>query len=225
MTIGLRHGTADSIELPGLLSAALGREVDDTTVQRLTQYMELLNHWNKVYNLTAVRTREGMLAQHLLDCLAVVSPLQRQTGAPDKSNWLDVGSGGGLPGVVLALCLPQVQVHCVDTVAKKVAFIRQAAAELGLKNLRAVQSRVEMLQAEPFQLITSRAFASLADFTRLTQHLLAPDGWWVAMKGKTPEDELAALPPSVQVFHVEQLQVPGLDAQRCLVWMKKASSP
>lgn len=135
---------------------------------------------------------------------------------------LDVGSGGGLPGVVLAALHPGWQVDCVDTVAKKASFIRQVAAELRLAGLRGLHARVESLTPPPggYALITARAFASLADFTGLTRHLLAPGGVWMAMKGKLPADEQAALPADVDVFHVEQLSVPGLDAQRCLVWMR-----
>jgi len=213
----LPHSAPDT----ALLSAALGTTVDEPLARRLAQYLDLLQRWNSVYNLTSVRTRESMLTQHLLDCLAIVRPLTRQAMPKPGARWLDVGSGGGLPGVVLAACLPQVQMVCVDTVAKKAAFIRQTAAQLGLGNLHAIHSRVEAMPEQPFQLITSRAFASLVDFTHLTQHLLAPDGVWLAMKGKTPADEMAALPDGIDVFHVEPLKVPGLDALRCLVWMKK----
>jgi 16S rRNA (guanine527-N7)-methyltransferase len=189
---------------------------------RLQAYLDLLARWNTTYNLTAVRDRSQMLSQHLADCLAVLPPLQRELArhATTAPRVLDVGSGGGLPGVVLAACLPQVQVTCIDTVAKKAAFIRQAAAELTLPNLQAAHARVEQWQAAPFGVVTSRAFASLADFTRLTRHLLAPQGVWMAMKGKTPDDEMATLAADVEVFHVEQLVVDGLDAQRCLVWMR-----
>lgn len=133
---------------------------------------------------------------------------------------LDVGSGGGLPGVLLAIARPDVQVCCVDTVGKKAAFVRQVAAELRLSNLRAEHARVEDLHTQ-HDIITSRAFASLADFIALTRERLAPAGVWMAMKGKSPDDERAALPPDIDVFHVEQIQVPGLDAERCLVWMRK----
>lgn len=195
---------------------------------RLQQYLALLARWNATYNLTAVREREAMLSQHLADCLAVVEPLRRElAGVAHQAGSgrqvprvLDVGSGGGLPGIVLAASLPTIEVHCVDAVAKKAAFIRQAAAELQLPNLKALHARVEQCKAPGFDVIASRAFASLFDFTRLTRHLLQPGGVWMAMKGKVPSEELAALPPDVEVFHVEQLQVPGLDAQRCLVWMK-----
>jgi 16S rRNA (guanine527-N7)-methyltransferase len=133
---------------------------------------------------------------------------------------LDVGSGGGLPGVVLALMRPALDVTCVDAVGKKAAFVRQVAGALALPNLHAVHGRVEALRAPPFELVTSRAFASLADFVRLTRPLLAPGGSWLAMKGKLPADEIAALPADVTVFHVEPIGVPGLDAERCLVWIK-----
>lgn len=189
---------------------------------RLLRYLALIGQWNRVYNLTAVREPEAMLRQHLLDCLAIVGPLRRALPAGAPRRLLDVGSGAGLPGVVLAICEPDWQVTCVDTVAKKASFIRQVAAELGLPNLRGMHARVESLDpaARRYQLITSRAFASLADFSALTRPLLAEQGVWMAMKGKAPGDEQAALPASVQVFHVEQLAVPGLDAQRCLVWMR-----
>ena len=138
---------------------------------------------------------------------------------------LDVGSGGGLPGVLLAIMLPALEVTCVDSVGKKAAFIRQAAATLGLQNLHAAHARVEALAVTPFDLITSRAFASLTDFTNLSRNLLAPGACWMAMKGKRPDAEIAALPPGIEVFHVEPLLVPGLDAERCLVWMRLSTQP
>lgn len=203
------------------LAAALGAPLAPALAEQLLRYLDMMARWNSTYNLTAVRTPEGMLRQHLADCLAVVAPLQRRLPANNTApRLLDVGSGGGLPGVVLAACLPQLQVVCVDTVAKKAAFVRQVAAELSLPNLQSVHARVETMQTAPFDVITSRAFASLADFTRLTQTLLAPTGQWMAMKGKTPDEEIAALPEQVEMFHVEPLEVPGLDAQRCLVWMR-----
>jgi 16S rRNA (guanine527-N7)-methyltransferase len=188
---------------------------------RLERYLALLAQWNAAYNLTAIRDVTQMRTQHLADCLAVVEPLRRHLGAAGRPvRILDVGSGGGLPGVVLALADPGWQVTCVDTVGKKAAFIRQVAAELALPNLGVEQARVEQLRADPFDVITSRAFASLADFARLTRHLIAPQGVWMAMKGKQPADEMAALPADIEAFHVEPLTVPGLDAERCLVWMR-----
>lgn len=202
----------------------LGLTVDEATQGRLLAYLALLQRWNSTYNLTAVRDPAAMLTQHLADCLAVVGPLRGHLGTGSVKRLLDVGSGGGLPGVVLALLEPGWSVTCVDTVGKKAAFIRQVAVELGLRNLAAEHSRVELLQRPPFDLITSRAFSSLAEFVSLTRHLLPPDGVWAAMKGKTPEVELAALPVGVTVFHVEPLKVPGLDAERCIVWMRGAAA-
>jgi 16S rRNA (guanine527-N7)-methyltransferase len=188
---------------------------------RLERYLSLLAKWNSAYNLTAVRDPAKMRVQHLADCLAVVEPLRGRLGIDKPVRLLDVGSGGGLPGVVLAIAEPAWDVTCVDAVGKKAAFIRQVAAELELPNLHAEHARVERLHAPLFDVITSRAFASLADFTRLTDALLAPAGIWMAMKGKRPDDELAALPPNVTAFHVEPLAVPGLQAERCLVWMRQ----
>ena len=136
---------------------------------------------------------------------------------------LDVGSGGGLPGVVIAITCPQITVHCVDTVAKKATFIQQVAAMLKLPNLRGIHARVESLRAEEgagYDVVCSRAFASLADFTAWSRAALNPGGMWMAMKGRYPADEVAALPTDVSVFHVEQLAVPGLGAERCIVWMR-----
>lgn len=196
---------------------ALDLSLDDQQVGRLLDYMALIQKWNKVYNLTAVRDPAQMLSHHLVDSLSAIAPLLRH-GAP--ARLMDVGAGGGLPGVVIAICCPGTDVTCVDAVAKKATFIQQVAAELKLPNLHGVHSRVEQLTAEPFGVITSRAFASLVDFTTLTRQHLAPGAVWLAMKGQHPADEIAALPGDVAVFHVEQLNVPGLDAQRCIVWMK-----
>ncbi len=200
-------------------AAALGWALESAAAGRLATYRDLLVKWNATYNLTALRDPAQMRTQHLADCLAVVAPLRRHAaGRPLRV--LDVGSGGGLPGVVLAAVESGWDVTCADTVGKKAAFVRQVAAELALPNLHAEHARVEALKAPPFDLITSRAFASLADFVQLTRPLLAPGGAWMAMKGKTPSDEIAALPADVAVFHVEPLAVPGLDAERCLVWMR-----
>lgn len=195
----------------------LGLSLSGEQLDQLLAYLALLQKWNKVYNLTAVRDPAQMLSHHLIDSLSVIAPLLRH-GAP--ARLMDVGAGGGLPGVVIAICCPGTDVSCVDAVAKKATFIQQAAAELKLPNLHGVHSRVEQLTAEPFGVITSRAFASLLDFTTLTRQHLAPGGVWMAMKGQHPAEEIAALPADVEVFHVEQLTVPGLDAQRCIVWMR-----
>ena len=204
---------------------ALALGLDDAQLARLMEFLALLQKWNKVYNLTAVRDPEEMLTHHLLDSLAAVAPLRRhvaQAGLPAPVRLLDVGSGGGLPGVVFAICCPEVDVSCVDTVGKKAAFIQQAAVALKLPNLHGVHARVETLTT-PFDVVSCRAFASLVDFTNWSRSALAPHGAWLAMKGKHPEDELAVLPPEIDVFHVEQLQVPGLEAERCIVWMRPST--
>ena len=136
-----------------------------------------------------------------------------------KFSLLDVGAGAGLPGAVIAITCPDVSVTCVDTVAKKAAFIQQVATTLKLPNLKGLHARVESL-TRPYDLVCSRAFASLLDFTTWSHSALAEHGVWMAMKGKHPDQELAVLPESVKVFHVEQLLVPGLDAERCIVWMR-----
>lgn len=207
----------------------LGLVVPDGDITRLLSYLQLIAQWNKVYNLTAIRDPQAMLTQHLLDCLAIVPALRRglagEGNAPAHGpagagrRVLDVGSGAGLPGVVLAICEPGWQVTCVDAVAKKSGFIRQVAAELGLPNLNATHQRVEAMQGR-YDLITSRAFATLADFVALSRDRLAPGGCWAAMKAHLADDERGAVPADVEVFHVERLAVPGLDAARCLVWMR-----
>jgi len=199
----------------------LGLALADSQTAQLLNYLELIRKWNKVYNLTAVRQPAEMLTHHLLDSLAVIGPLRRQTQGR-SIRLLDVGSGAGLPGVVIAICCPEVRVDCVDTVAKKAAFVQQAAATLALANLRGLHNRVENLSG-PYDVISSRAFASLADFIAWSAAALAEQGAWLAMKGKHPAEEIAALPPEVEMFHVEQLEVPGLDAERCIVWMKRAA--
>jgi len=201
-------------------SARLSLGLSDTQGELLHRFMAMLQRWNGTYNLTAVRDPAQMLTQHLADCLSVVPALRRHRGSANAKRLLDVGSGGGLPGVVLAILEDTLSVTCVDTVGKKAAFVRQVAAELGLRNLHAEHARVEQLAAAPFDIITSRAFASLLDFTALTKRHLAPGAVWMAMKGRQPDEELAALPADIEVFHVEPLAVPGLDAERCLVWMR-----
>lgn len=203
--------------------------LNEVQVGQLLDYMALIQKWTKVYNLTAVRNPAEMLTHHLLDSLAAIAPLRRQLaaqsleGAPESPvRLLDVGSGAGLPGVVIAICCPEVAVDCVDTVAKKAAFIRQAAVTLKLTNLRGLHARVERL-TDKYNVISARAFASLLDFTTWSVAALADQGVWLAMKGKHPAEEIAALPPFVKLFHVEQLQVPGLDAERCIVWLQAAT--
>ena len=203
----------------------LGLDVSAKQQAQLLAYMDLIGKWTKVYNLTAVRDANEMLTHHLLDSLAVVAPLRREVarlvlpeGQP-QLRMLDVGAGAGLPGIVIAITCPEISVTCVDTVAKKAAFIQQVAATLKLPNLKGLHARVESL-TQPYDVVCSRAFASLLDFATWSQSALASHGVWMAMKGKHPDQEMAVLPESVKVFHVEQLQVPGLDAERCIIWMR-----
>jgi 16S rRNA (guanine527-N7)-methyltransferase len=221
------NGGAGGDDLPERLRAGLvelGLALTDGQQRQLLDYLALLVQWNRVYNLTALHDPAQMLTHHILDSLAVIAPLRRylHTAAQGRAQpvrLLDVGSGGGLPGVVIAICQPEVAVTCVDAVAKKAAFIQQAAGVLHLTNLAGRHTRVESL-AGPFDLIASRAFASLADFAVLSRGALAEGGIWLAMKGKRPDAEIAALPSPVEVFHVEPLTVPGLDVHRCLVWLR-----
>ena len=201
-------------------AAELGLELSEDQFEQLLGYLALIQKWNKVYNLTAVRDPQDMLTHHLLDSLTAVAPLLRHTRG-QAARVLDVGSGGGLPGIVLAICRPELDVGCVDTVGKKAAFIQQVAAALRLPNLRGLHARVESL-GEPYNVVSSRAFASLLDFTTWSRQALGQGGVWMALKGKHPADEMAALPADVKVFHVEPLVVPGLDAERCIVWMRAA---
>lgn len=203
--------------------AALDLQLTDGQVGRLLQFGELLLKWTQVYNLTALRRPDEVLTHHILDCAAVIAPLRRATGGA-AARLLDVGSGGGLPGVVIAIACPDIAVDCVDAVAKKAAFVQQVAATLRLPNLRGLHSRIEQVQQGGYTVASSRAFATLADFVSLSAGALAPHGVWMAMKGKFPADEVAALPPEVELFHVEQLQVPGLAAERCLVWLRRRTA-
>ena len=207
----------------------LALDLSDAQIDQLMEFLALLQKWNKVYNLTAVRDPQEMLTHHLLDSLAAVAPLRRHVASLPAGQGgagaapvrlLDVGSGGGLPGVVFAVCCPTIDVSCVDTVGKKAAFIQQAAVSLQLRNLHGVHARVESL-ATAFDIISCRAFAALPDFVTWSRKALAaPHGVWLAMKGKHPDDEIAALPVDVSVFHVEQLTVPGLAAERCIIWLR-----
>lgn len=206
------------------IASQLGLEISEAQASSLLGHLALLQRWNETYNLTAVNSPAKMLTQHLADCLAVVLPLRRVAGGR-ALRVLDVGSGGGLPGIVLAVMNPELDVTCVDSVGKKAAFIRQAAAELGLANAHALHSRVPLLSAATsYDVITARAFASLADLVQFTRQHLSVDGFWMALKGKVPDAEIVELAPDVDVFHVEQVVVPGLEADRCIVWMRTRPS-
>jgi 16S rRNA (guanine527-N7)-methyltransferase len=196
--------------------AALGLALPEGAEANLLAYLALLDKWNRVYNLTAVRDTERMVSHHLLDSLAAVAFFQG--GCPDLIRVLDVGSGGGLPGIPLAIARPELQVTLIDSIAKKTAFLLQAKAELGLANLHVVTSRVEDFRPlAGFDIITSRAFSDLKEFVTLTRHLLKPGGHWLAMKGLIPHEEIASLPDWVKVSANHSLAVPGLEASRHLI--------
>lgn len=196
--------------------AALGLDLPPDGEARLLAYLALLDKWNRVYNLTAVREPERMVSHHLLDSLAAVPHFSGPAV-------LDVGSGGGLPGIPLAIARPDLQVTLIDSIAKKTAFLLQAKAELGLANLAVATGRVEDFRPETgFDVITSRAFSDLKEFVTLTRHLLKPGGRWLAMKGLYPNEELALLPNDVKVSADHALVVPGLDASRHVIVLEPA---
>ncbi|SDT01280.1 16S rRNA m(7)G-527 methyltransferase [Halopseudomonas litoralis] len=195
----------------------LGLTLTEQQVAQLLNYLTLLNKWNKAYNLTAVRNPDEMVSRHLLDSLSV---LPFVTGP----RWLDVGSGGGMPGAILAIMLPDSDFTLLDSNGKKTRFLTQVKLELGLHNLQVVNSRVEAFTpAEPFDGIVSRAFSSLADFTGLTRHLSTPDTNWLAMKGLYPDAELQGMPDDFCVLRSEELLVPGCQASRHLLILRRTA--
>lgn len=195
--------------------ADLGLDLPVATQQKLLTFRDLLLKWNKVYNLTALRDPVQAISHHLLDSLVILPHI-------DTGNFLDVGSGGGLPGIPLAIVRPELAVTLVDTVQKKATFLQQVVIELGLKNVAVHHARVEEMSGQYAQ-ISSRAFAELALFVSLTRHLLAPGGRWLAMKGVRPDAELNALPADIVVEAVIPLTVPGLSAERHLIILKAGS--
>jgi 16S rRNA (guanine527-N7)-methyltransferase len=209
----------DSDELEDMLvegGRKIGIELDEYQVRQLLSYLALLSKWNTVYNLTAIRSSESMVTHHFLDSLAVAPALK------GVGHLLDVGSGAGLPGMVLAIFYPDVPVSLIDAVQKKTAFLSQAKAELHLKNVTVHTGRVEQLRStEKFDAIISRAFSDLSRFVALSRHLLADNGKFYAMKGILPEGEMAALPAGLKLKAVVPLKVPFLDAERHLLVMEK----
>lgn len=204
-------------------AASLGVELGEAQVDALLAYVELLGRWNDTYNLTAIRDPIEVVTHHLLDCLAVVLPLRRELAGATGRRLLDVGSGAGLPGLVIAIAEPDMEVVCVDSVGKKASFIAQAAGTLRASNVQAVHARVETLALPAFDVIASRAFASLGAFVSATGTLQRADGFWMAMKGRHPGPEVALLPPDLDC-RIEPLRVPNLEAERCLVWMRTRRS-
>jgi len=217
--------------LSGPLLAGLALEIDlELTPQQsatLVHYAELLRRWNRVHNLTSVDSDADLLTHHLLDCLAIVRPLERAmarhaTGLlPGRPvHFLDAGSGGGLPGIPLAVARPHWIGMLVDAVQKKCAFLQQAKLELGLANIEVRHARLEAAALGTHDIIVSRAFASLRDFVTLTRPLLRPNGLWIAMKGRSPGDEIADLPDGVEAIDTSTLRVPQLAEQRHLVVLR-----
>jgi len=202
----------------------LGLPVTVAQAEQLLTYLSQMQRWNRTYNLTAIRDPEQMLVQHLFDSLSIVNPLAGACDRTRAAKVYDIGSGGGLPGVVLAIMVPAWQVSCVDAVEKKMAFVRQMSGALSLPNLHAIHARVEDLAPAECDIVTSRAFASLHDFASLAGRHVRNDGTLVAMKGKIPDDEIQALHQQGQwtVENIQALQVPQLDAQRCLIWMRRS---
>ena len=197
--------------------SALGLDADDEACAKLSQYIALLDKWNCTHNLTAIRDPAQMVTHHLLDSLAVLAHLPRQTAL----RVLDIGSGGGLPGIPLAIARQDWHVVLLDSNHKKAAFLRQAAIELGLENVRVSDERAQDYDADPlFDVVISRAFSDLATFAALGRRLVAPHGRLVAMKGLYPHEELDQLPSDVVIAEVPAVRVPGLDVQRHLVIME-----
>jgi 16S rRNA (guanine527-N7)-methyltransferase len=184
--------------------------------EQLMDYLALMAKWNGVYNLTSLRDPMQMVTHHLLDSLAAVSAFE---GA---KNVLDVGAGGGLPGIVLAIARPDMQVSLIDTVHKKTAFLTQVKAELGLKNVTVYTMKVQDLKAGPFDVITSRAFADLSDFVNWSGHLLEEGGRFIALKGTAPADEQERLPGEWKVRELRPIKVPKVEAERHLVFIEKS---
>lgn len=196
--------------------AELGLALSAAQQEQLLDYLALLNKWNSVYNLTSVRDPMQMMTLHLLDTLAAVPAFE---GA---QNVLDVGAGGGLPGVVLAISKPDMKLSMIDTVHKKTAFLTQVKAELGLANVTVYTKKVQELEVkQPFDVITSRAFADLSDFVNWSGHLLAEGGRFIALKGTAPQDERERLPEPWKVERLQALEVPGLEAERHLVFIAR----
>ena len=193
---------------------ALGLDIDPVARGKLGDYVALLDKWNRTHNLTAIRDPARMISHHLLDSLAVLPHLPAGTGV----RAIDVGSGGGLPGIPLAIARPDLRMTLLDSKRKKIAFLEQVAIELPLANVEVVAARVEdFAPGKAFDAVISRAYSALATFVAQTRHLLAPGGQWLAMKGAHPREEIAALPANIRVVATPALRVPGVDAERHLV--------
>ena len=218
---------ATDADLATILAEGAGQlelDLDGARIDRLVAYLRLIERWNATYNLTAVRDVRTMATQHVVDCLAAIATLRTLLRSDKRPRILDVGSGAGLPGVVVAIVDAAVDVVCVDSVGKKAAFITQVAASLALENLNVMHARVESIASSPaYEIVVSRAYASLADLVRSTRHLLAPDGWWLAMKAKISAEELSGPAEQGVSFDAFEVQVPGLEAERRILVARNPS--
>ncbi len=212
----------DKVALGAELSAgvaSLGLPITEEQIEKMLAYLALLVKWNSVYNLTSIRDPQDMVKQHLLDSLSAVHAFTQ------AKNVLDVGSGGGLPGIILAIVFPSTSISMIDTVNKKTAFLTQVKAELKLKNVTVHTGRVELLKVEnKFDVITSRAFSELNNFVNWSHHLLQEGGRFLAMKGVSPNQEIERLPEGWDVESIEPLHVPGLHVERHLVVIRKSEN-
>ena len=192
----------------------LGLELSDEQQSRLLDYVALLQKWNSTYNLTALRDAETMITHHVIDSLTLLPSIEQ------AKTLMDVGSGGGMPGIPAAIARPDLQITLLDSNTKKTTFLQQAIIELGLDNVTVAAGRVEAMHDKKVDVVTSRAFAELADFIALTKHLLNENGYWAAMKGVYPYEEIEHVPAFVEVVKVEKMEVPMLDAERHMVIMR-----
>ncbi len=193
---------------------AMGLSLNTAQQLLLLEYVALLKKWNSTYNLTALRDETTMISHHVLDSLTLLPYVE------NAQTLMDVGSGGGMPGIPTAICRPDLQITLLDSNTKKTTFLQQAVIELGLNNVTVASGRVEAMHDKKVDVVTSRAFAELGDFISLTKHLLNGNGYWAAMKGVYPYEEIAQLPPQIEVVQVDKLSVPGLDAERHMVVMR-----
>ena len=204
----------EEILAKGILEQGIVIEADDQ--KKMMKYLGLLQKWNRTYNLTAIKSIELMVSHHLLDSIAVLPYLK-------SGRWLDVGSGAGLPGLVLALTRPDWEFELLDSNSKKCSFLQQVIIELNIKNIKIACARVEDYKSEKkFDGVISRAFAELDKFVKLTYHLLTPGGVWVAMKGTLPDQEIQHLPTGIVMKHLISLHVPRLNSERCLAILEEA---
>lgn len=227
MMASIQYGEEQAliIEVESAVSK-LGITVAYDAISSLVTFAIMMHKWNKTYNLTAIKTVKAILTQHILDSLSIIASLDKYFAnrRVEQPIIVDVGSGGGLPGVVLAIVRPNYKVICVDAVEKKISFIRASASQLKIKNLIAVHARIETLDAMQADVVISRAFASLSNFFEMTKHHIRTRGALIAMKSKRVNEELSEMKPSSLgrfKSKIETLTVPGLDASRCLVWLEE----